>query len=67
MPEQPLSADEIEAAFRANGLSMAEACRRATVAQSIFQRWKSGISGMSLASYARLIKALNVIQTEKGP
>lgn len=53
-----LTAEEFEAKAKAAGLSIAEVCRRAKVAQSTFHRWKTGYAGMNLGSYAKLIQAV---------
>lgn len=42
MIEDLLTANDIEAEASAAGLSMAEVCRRAGIAQSTFARWKAG-------------------------
>lgn len=63
MTERVLTADEFEALAKAAGLSMAEVCRRAKVAQSTFHRWKAGEAGMTLGSYAKLLDAVQAAET----
>lgn len=52
-----LTPQEIEDRARLAGLSLAEVCRRANVAQSTFTRWKAGLSEPRLAVYRRLLVA----------
>jgi predicted transcriptional regulator len=53
-----VSPDEIEAKAKAAGLSIAEVCRRARVAQSTFSRWKVGKTKPTLGVYQRLCEAV---------
>jgi transcriptional regulator with XRE-family HTH domain len=55
-----LTASEIEAEAAAAGLSMAEVCRRAGVAQSTFTRWKSGKTEPTLDVYRKLRDAASL-------
>jgi transcriptional regulator with XRE-family HTH domain len=55
---QLLTAQEIETAAREAGLSMAEVCRRAGIAQSTFTRWKRGTTEPTIGVYGRLVKAI---------
>jgi transcriptional regulator with XRE-family HTH domain len=55
-PPPLLSPGDIEARARSAGLSMAEVCRRADIAQSTFQRWKTGETEPNLAVYRRLVE-----------
>lgn len=57
-----LSPGDIEARARLAGLSLAELCRRAGIAQSTFTRWKAGTTEPTLSVYRRLLAV-----TEKGP
>jgi transcriptional regulator with XRE-family HTH domain len=54
----PLSPAEIEALAGSAGLSMAEVCRRAGLAQSTFTRWKSGKTEPTLDAYRKLIQVV---------
>lgn len=58
MTEKPLSADQFEALAKDAGLSISEVCRRANLAPSIFHRWKSGKSGLTIGSYVKLLDAV---------
>jgi transcriptional regulator with XRE-family HTH domain len=53
-----MSPHEIEAKAKAAGLSIAEVCRRARVAQSTFTRWKAGETSPTLRVYERLCEAV---------
>lgn len=52
-----LTAADVERLAEQRGLSMAEVCRRANVAPSIFSRWKSGACSPNLKSYSRIVEA----------
>jgi transcriptional regulator with XRE-family HTH domain len=59
MDPRPISTpSDIEAAAKKAGLSMAEVCRRAGVAQSTFNRWKNGTTQPTLGIYQRLCGAV---------
>lgn len=53
-----LSATDIETLAWKAGLSMAEVCRRAGIAQSTFTRWKAGKTEPTLDAYRRLYQAV---------
>ena len=53
-----MTAPEIEALAWKAGLSMAEVCRRAGIAQSTFTRWKAGKTEPTLDAYRRLCHAV---------
>ena len=53
-----LTATDIEALAWKAGLSMAEVCRRAGLAQSTFTRWKAGKTEPTLDAYRRLYRAV---------
>jgi transcriptional regulator with XRE-family HTH domain len=63
-----LSPIAIEALAAQAGLSMAEVCRRAGVAQSTFTRWKAGKTEPTLDVYRKLCAAvpLPAASTEPG-
>lgn len=67
MTERVLTADDFEARARDAGMSMAEVCRRAKVAQSTFHRWKTGEAGMTLGSYAKLLEAIQSTESDSQP
>lgn len=52
-----LTPEQIEERARMAGMSLAEVCRRANIAQSTFTRWKAGVSEPRLAIYRRLLLA----------
>jgi transcriptional regulator with XRE-family HTH domain len=53
-----LTATDIEALAWRAGLSMAEVCRRAGIAQSTFTRWKAGRTEPTLDAYRRLFEVV---------
>lgn len=53
-----LTPELLEDRARTAGLSMAEVCRRAGIAQSTFSRWKSGTTEPTLDVYRRLCEAV---------
>jgi transcriptional regulator with XRE-family HTH domain len=55
---QTMTPEQIEAAAEIAGLSMAEVCRRAGIAQSTFGRWKNGRTEPTLDVYRRLCAAV---------
>ena len=50
--------DEIEEGALRAGISIAEACRRAGVAASVFHRWKSGKHSPSIRTVEKLRQAV---------
>ena len=50
-----LTPADIERLARELGIPMAEVCRRAGIATSIFQRWKGGLTSPSYRNYQRII------------
>ena len=55
---QTMTPEQIEAAADAAGLSIAEVCRRAGIAQSTFGRWKAGRTEPTMAVYRRICAAV---------
>jgi predicted transcriptional regulator len=68
-----LTPADIERLARKLGITMAEVCRRAGIATSIFTRWKSGLTSPSYRNYQRIIDAVHagkpapVAETEAPP
>lgn len=58
MTEKVLTAKDFESRAKEVGLSIAELCRRAKVAQSSFHRWKTGDYGISIGTYSNLLDVL---------
>lgn len=52
-----LTPSDIEAKAKAAGLTIAELCRRAGIAQSTFSRWKAGDTKPTIGVYERLCEA----------
>lgn len=50
--------EQIEAAARAKGLSIAAMCRRADLDPSAFQRWKAGRNAPTVATVQRMLDAI---------
>lgn len=55
---QTFTPEQIEASAAAAGISMAEVCRRAGIAQSTFGRWKNGRTEPTMAVYRRICAAV---------
>jgi predicted transcriptional regulator len=53
-----LTPADIERLAREAGISLADACRRAGIAQSTFSRWKAGKTEPTLGVYRRLRDAV---------
>ena len=53
-----LTPADIEAKARSAGLTIAEVCRRAEIAQSTFWRWKHGATQPSIGVYGRLCSVI---------
>ncbi|MGD0109224.1 MAG: hypothetical protein ABSC06_35080 [Rhodopila sp.] len=49
-----LTPSDIERLARQSGMTMAEVCRRAGLATSIFARWKAGKTEPNLENYRRI-------------
>lgn len=58
-----LSPAEVERLAGEAGLSMAEVCRRAGIAQSTFTRWKAGRTEPSIGVYRRIVQAMEAPAT----
>jgi hypothetical protein len=56
--EDLLSPADVERFARVAGISIAEVCRRAQIAQSTFTRWKAGDSAPRLDVYTRIRNAV---------
>lgn len=54
-----LTPADIERLARELGITMAEVCRRAGIATSIFTRWKGGLTSPSYRNYQRIIDAVH--------
>jgi transcriptional regulator with XRE-family HTH domain len=54
---------DVERLARGLGLSMAEVCRRAGIATSIFTRWKSGLTRPGYRNYQRIMDAVQAGQS----
>lgn len=61
-----LTPQDVEAKARAVGLSIADVCKKANVAQSTFTRWKRGVTSPTLAVCKRMIDAINAVSSEGG-
>ena len=61
-----LTPTEIEACARAGGLTMAQVCKRANVAQSTFSRWKAGSTEPTIGVYRRIVDAARGHETRSG-
>ncbi len=57
-----MTPEEIEAAVRQAGGSIASLCRGAEIATSTFGRWKRGETSLTLDVYDRIVAALNAAQ-----
>ena len=62
-----LSPSAIEVLAAQAGLSMAEVCRRAGIAQSTFTRWKAGRTEPTLDVYRKLCAAIPAIDAPLVP
>jgi transcriptional regulator with XRE-family HTH domain len=58
-----LTAADVEGLARTRGISMAEVCRRAGIATSIFTRWKKGLTRPNYGNYQRIIA---VVRADKS-
>lgn len=55
-----LTPHDVEAKAKVAGLSIADVCKRAGIAQSTFSRWKAGKTAPTLTIYQRIEAALIV-------
>lgn len=53
-----LTPEDVEAKASAAGMSIADICKRADVAQSTFSRWKAGKTSPTLTIYKRIVAVL---------
>lgn len=54
-----LTPADVERLARERGITMAEVCRRAGIATSIFTRWKSGLTAPNYKNYQRIMAAVH--------
>ena len=59
------SPDDIKAAAKAKGLSIAAVCRRANLDATAFYRWQKQINTPNLATVQKMIDAIDSAPTKK--
>lgn len=59
-----LTPADVEGMARTRGISMAEVCRRAGIATSIFTRWKKGLTRPNYGNYQRILAVVHAENPE---